>query len=243
MKTLFAFVKKELLETVRTGRLFILLAAFLLLGAMNPAIAKLTPWMMELMSDALASSGMSITISTVSAVDSWTQFFKNLPIGLIVFLAFASSAFPREYQSGTLITALTRGLARWKVLAAKTAVQMLFWTACYWLCYGVTAGVNACLWSGQSIPLTPILHWYLAGLWLIAVLVLWSVILRSTIGVLLGTGSVYLVCCLLSFFPALTAYLPTTLMGGGDWRTVLLTGVTGLLALAAAVPIFRKKQL
>lgn len=243
MKTLFAFVKKELLETVRTGRLCILLAVFLLLGAMNPAIAKLTPWMMELMSDALAASGMDITISTVSAADSWMQFFKNLPIGLIVFLVFASSAFPREYQSGTLITALTRGLARWKILAAKAVVQMLLWTACYWLCYGVTAGANAGLWPEQSIPLTLILHWYLAGLWLIAALVLWSVILRSTIGVLLGTGGTYLACYLLGLFPALAAYLPTTLMSGGDWRTVLLASITGLLALTAAVPIFRKKQL
>ena len=48
-----AFLKKEWMEAVRTGRLGILLLVFVLFGIMNPAMAKLTPWMMELMADSL----------------------------------------------------------------------------------------------------------------------------------------------------------------------------------------------
>ena len=47
MKSLIAFMKKEWMDLVRSGRLMILLVIFLLFGIMNPAIAKLTPWMME----------------------------------------------------------------------------------------------------------------------------------------------------------------------------------------------------
>ena len=45
-----AFMKKEWMEWNRTGRALILLLVFALFGIMNPAFAKLTPWMMEMLS-------------------------------------------------------------------------------------------------------------------------------------------------------------------------------------------------
>ena len=46
MKSLFAFMKKEWMEQVRSGKVILLGIIFVLLGIMNPAVAKLTPWMM-----------------------------------------------------------------------------------------------------------------------------------------------------------------------------------------------------
>ena len=77
MKSLFAFMKKEFAEQLRSGRLMILGLLFVLFGIMNPAIAKLTPWLLETMADSLAESGMIITDVKVSAMDSWVQFYKN----------------------------------------------------------------------------------------------------------------------------------------------------------------------
>ena len=54
-------MKKECLESVRTGRLIILMLLFVLFGIMNPAIAKLTPWIMEMFADTMAESGLIIT--------------------------------------------------------------------------------------------------------------------------------------------------------------------------------------
>ena len=51
MKSLLAFMKKEWMEQVRSGRLLILVIIFILLGIMNPAVAKLTPWLLEMMAD------------------------------------------------------------------------------------------------------------------------------------------------------------------------------------------------
>lgn len=86
MKSLLAFMKKEWMEQVRSGRLLILVIIFILLGVMNPAVAKLTPWLLEMMADSLEASGMTVTAVTVSAMDSWVQFFKNAPMGLIAFI-------------------------------------------------------------------------------------------------------------------------------------------------------------
>ena len=55
-----AFLKKEYTESARSGKLLLLVILFCAIGIMNPAIAKLTPWLMETMSESLEETGMSI---------------------------------------------------------------------------------------------------------------------------------------------------------------------------------------
>ena len=122
MRSLLAFIKKEVLEQLRSGKLMILGLLFVMIGVMNPAVAKLTPWLLEFMADTLEESGMIVTTVTVSAMDSWVQFFKNMPIGLIAFILLQASIFTKEYSSGTLVLSLTKGLERFKVVVSKIAV-------------------------------------------------------------------------------------------------------------------------
>ena len=112
MRSFIAFFKKEVREGIRSSKFVILGLLFLLFGVMNPAIAKLTPWMLEMMADSLAESGMTVTEVTVSAMDSWVQFFKNMPMGLIAFVLLPGGILTGEYGSGTLVLSLTKGLAR-----------------------------------------------------------------------------------------------------------------------------------
>ena len=149
MRSLIAFMKKEMTEQIRSSRVLVLGILFVLFGIMNPAVAKLTPWLLEMMADSLAESGMTITQVTVTAMDSWVQFFKNMPMALIAFVLLESSIFTKEYQTGTLLLSLTKGLARYKVVVAKTAVLTVLWTVCYWLCFGITYGYNAYFWDNS----------------------------------------------------------------------------------------------
>ena len=77
MKQLAAFFQKEWIEQMRSGKLFIIIVVFMLFGIMNPAMAKLTPWMMEMASESLAESGLVVNEVTVDAMTSWTQYYKN----------------------------------------------------------------------------------------------------------------------------------------------------------------------
>lgn len=119
MRQLSAFLRKEGMEFIRTGKIWILLIIFILFGIMNPAIAKLTPWMVETMSDSLAESGMVLTEVKVNAMTSWNQFYKNISMALIIFALMLSGILTTEYQKGTLVNMLTKGLVRWKVVGAK----------------------------------------------------------------------------------------------------------------------------
>ncbi|MBE6636847.1 MAG: ABC transporter permease [Ruminococcaceae bacterium] len=256
MKSLIVFINKELCEQYRSGRMVILGIVFILLGIMNPAIAKLTPWLLEAMADSLAESGMIVTDVTVSAMDSWVQFYKNIPMGLIAFLLLESSIFTKEYASGTLILSLTKGLARYKVVVSKSVVLTILWTVCYGMCFGITYGYNAYFWDNATAQnlFFSVFCWWLFGVLTIALTVLFSTLLRSNSGVLLGVGGTILVCYLVGLLPQAAKIMPTRLLettpllhGASLPNTymiaILSTAILGLLCFILSIPLFNKKQL
>ena len=151
MIQLIKFTKKEFMEICRTGKFYILLALFFLFGVMNPAVAKLTPWMMEQLSDSLEQSGIAVVNTEVNALTSWTQFYKNVPMALIVFLLMFSGVVATELQRGTLINMLTKGLSRKNVIFAKTIMLIAVWSICYFMCFGVTYAYNAYFWDNSIV--------------------------------------------------------------------------------------------
>ena len=256
MRSLFAFMKKEFTEQLRSGRLMILGLLFVLFGIMNPAIAKLTPWLLETLSDSLAESGMIVTDVKVSAMDSWVQFYKNQPMGLIAFVLLESSIFTKEYTSGTLVLSLTKGLERYKVVVSKTVVLAVLWTIGYWICFAITYGYNAYFWDNsvaQNLILS-VVCWWMFGVMVIALMVLFSTVSSSNTGVLLGTGGVVLASYLVGLLPKCGKHLPTFLMDGNSliyglaetkaYMTSLIIAIAAsVICFAISIPIFNKKQL
>ena len=235
MKQLIAFTKKEFLEQKRSGRIIILTLLFCLFGIMNPAIAKLTPWMMDLLSEELAKSGMSVTKVNVDALTSWTQFFKNGPIVLIVFLVMFGGILTNECQKGTLINVITKGLNRYRIIVSKTFTMFILWTVGYLLCYGITYGYNAYFWDNSIANnlLFAAFGLYLFGLWLITLIPLASTIFSSSSAVLLSLGGAYLTTYLLSLLPTLTELSPTRLTDSAN----LLTGTSKISDYGMAIII------
>ncbi|MGN0315624.1 MAG: ABC transporter permease [Fusicatenibacter sp.] len=230
-----AFLKKEWMEVTRTGRLGILLLIFVLFGIMNPAIAKLTPWMMELLSDSLAEAGFLITDVNIDAITSWTQFYKNIPMGLVIFALMCSGTFTGEYQKGTLIPVVTKGLPRWKIVAAKAVMLMGMWTVLYLLCFGITYGYNAYFWDNRIARylLFATACYWLFGIWVTALLVFFSSAVGSNTQVLLGTGAICAGVYLIGRFPKINRYLPVKLTEGMP----LLQGVVKPEDYAAAIAV------
>lgn len=256
MKSFIAFFKKEVLESLRSGKLIILGVLFLAVGIMDPAIAKLTPWMLEMLSEELAESGMAVTSVTVDALTSWTQFFKNIPMALIVFVFLYGGVFTREYETETLILILTKGLSRYKVVLSKTLFMLSLWTVGYWLCFGVTYGYNAYFWDNSiAAHLVPsVVYWWLFGVFVVSLAVFFSVITKAYSGVLIGTGGSVLGLYLLGLLPKLTEYMPTSLMQGMPLLTgatavrdlipaVIITVAASLSLIVLSIFIFNKKQL
>lgn len=256
MKSLLAFMKKEYLEAARTGKLMILILLFVLFGIMNPAIAKLTPWMMEMFANTMTESGLIVTNVPVDAMTSWAQFFKNIPIALIAFVLIFSDIFTKEYKSGTLLLVLTKGLSRYKVVLAKTVLLLSFWTVGYGICFAITYGYNAYFWDNgiANNLFFSVAIWWLFGVWAICLVVLFSSLLQSNTGVSLCTGGSVLLAYLFSIIPKVKAYSPTILMNanslliGADGtkayiKAIVMAASLCIVCVAVSIPIINKKQL
>ncbi len=256
MKSWIAFFKKEVLESIRSKKIMIFLVLSLLFGIMNPAIAKLTPWVMEQMAETLADSGIVVTEVPIDALTSWAQFFKNIPLALIVFVLIYSGIFSKEYESGTLVLMITKGLARSKVVLAKFVLLLLTWSLGFWFCFGITYGYNAYYWDNsiakELVPATML--WWLFGLWVVCLMTFTSTIAKSQTGVLVGTGGLVFVFYLVSLVPKLSNSVPTALMNGasiltqqesvGDYQVALLITIALCVAFVIlSVPIMNKKKL
>ncbi len=256
MKSLLAFMKKEYLEAARTGKLMILLLLFVLFGIMNPAIAKLTPWMMEMFSDAMAESGLLVTNIQVDAMTSWTQFFKNIPMALIAYVLIFSDIFTKEYKSGTLLLVLTKGLSRYKVVLAKTLLLLSLWTAGYGICFAITYGYNAYFWDNGIADnlFFSVTMWWLFGVWVICLVVLFSTLLQNNTGVTLCTGGTVLLTYLLGIIPKAKVYSPAMLMDTNSLLTgaeeidaylkaIVIAASLCIVCVAVSIPVINKKQL
>lgn len=256
MKSLLALMKKEYLEAARTGKLIISILLFVLFGIMNPAIAKLTPWMMEMLSDTMAESGLIVTNVQIDALTSWTQFFKNIPIALIAFVLIYSDIFTKEYKSGTLLLVLTRGLSRYKVVLAKTVLLLSLWTVGYGICFAITYGYNTYFWD-NSIANNLFFSatiWWLFGVWVICLIILFSSLLQDSTAVTLCTGGTVLLAYLLSIVPKVKTYSPTILMRTNSLLTgvektdayikaIIIAASLCIVCVAVSIPIINKRQL
>ena len=193
MKQLIAFMKKEYMEIMRSGKFMILSILFIFLGIMNPAMAKITPWMMEVASESLSEAGLEVTKVNVDALTSWTQYYKNMPIAIIVFLIMFSGILTTEYQKGTLINMVTKGLVRWKIIISKTMMALGVWTILYWLSFLITYGYNE-YFLDNSIAKNVFFGAfciYIMGVWLISLLLLAQTVTSTNISAVLFTGCVF----------------------------------------------------
>lgn len=256
MKQLIAFAKKELLEQLRTGKVLILTIIFCLFGIMNPAIAKLTPWIMELMSDELATTGMVVSSVEVNALTSWTQFFKNMPFALIIFIVMFSGTLTTEYQKGTLIFVITKDLKRWKILVSKVVLMAVFWTVGCLISYGITYGYNIYFWDNSIVCNIgfAVFGFYLLGLWLITVILPASVFAKSASLVTIFTGAAYLITYFLSMIPKIKEFMPSYLMETADllmgtnstndyFSAIVITLILIAVNIFISVVFFNKKDI
>lgn len=226
----------------------ILTVLFVLFGIMNPAVAKLTPWMLELLSDSLAESGMTVSEITVDAAASWTQFFKNIPMALIIFLLVTGGIFTNEYQSGTLVLLLTKGLKRSQTVIAKTAVLIIGWTVGYYICFAITYGYNAYFWDNSIMEQLPmmIFGWWLFGIWTVALTVFFSSVFKNTSGVLSCTLGAVILSYILELIPKLKQFTQTSLMQAADSgmiKAVLVTVIMSAVLIITSIPILNNKEL
>ena len=241
MRGYLAFVKKELLEQVRTYKLLILFLVFFIFGMLSPLMAKLMPEILRQM----PMDGITITIPDPTAIDSYSQFFKNLTqMGLIVLVLLFSGTLTTELSKGTLINVLTKGVTRYAVILAKYTVALVLWSFALLMALGVTYGYTAYFFSQDEIH-----H-------LILSLLMWAqTLVGNQYGSLLMVGIFVAGLFVLNLFPIFQDYNPIALVSENvamlsqDYdisqlmSTSLISVILSIAFLALALTTFKNKRI
>jgi len=213
MTAFAAFLRKELLETFRTWRIWVVPGILLFMAVASPVLASLTPKLME--SIAAQQPGLTIQVPPPTYVDAYAQWVKNLSqLILWVVIIAAGGIVSAEHRSGTAILVLTKPLSRSAFILARalsSAVLLVVATAvAAAVCYAATL----ILYPGA--PLGPLAR--VSGVWLATALtftfamVLFSSLVEAQAGAA-GLGLVLL----------------AVLYGTALWRPLAQYGPGGLL--------------
>lgn len=253
MRAYKAFLKKEFMEMARNGKLVTLGIIFILFGIMNPAIAKLTPVLMKMVSESMEETGIILGDVIVNDMTSWTQFYKNIPMALIIFLVMFSGIITAEYQKGTIVPMLTKGVSPVTVFLSKYTAVLLAWTMGYALTFFITYFYNEYFWgnAAKNIVYTALCS-YVLGVFLLSVMMLMSVICEGNTSVIVATAVIFFVVYMFGLIPAVKDYLPTKLMASNELMvgksassdytiSMVVTITISVICTAASGTLIRRK--
>jgi ABC-2 type transport system permease protein len=250
----FVFTKKELLENIRTYKLFIMLVIFLIIGMISPLTAKLMPEILK----GINMEGISITIDKTTALDSYTQYFKNTTqMGLIAYVIIYSGMISTELSKGTLIPLLTKGLSRNHVILSKYTSTLIIWTLCVFLSFGVTFGYTRYLYPHDVLSnlILSVTCLWLFGVFLLSVMILMSVCTQGNYGSLLLTALLIGLLFLINIIPDVQKYNPIYLVSNNItmldntyevskvYPTIIITVMSSILFVVTSIQVFKRKQL
>ena len=254
MNGYLAFMKKEWMEQIRTYKLFILLVVFFIFGMLSPLTAKLMP---ELLSQ-FPIEGMTIILPEPSAIDSYTQFFKNCSqMGLLILVIVFSGSLTHELMKGTLINLVTKGLSRSAIIVSKFTVSLLIWTISLLLSFITTWFYTVYLFGDDEIYhlFSSVGCLWLFGVFLLSLSLLAQTLIESQYGnltmIALSIGGLFA----LNLFPKFQEYNPLVLISKNvsmlsqDYELASLlssVGITGGLSITClmiAIYLFKTNSI
>lgn len=249
-----AFTKKEFVEQLRSYKILIIIATLFLFGMSSPLLAKMTPDILSHMS----VQGVKIVIPEPTALDAWAQFFKNMSsMGLVVMLLVYAGTLSQELAKGTLVLPLSKGLSRSAVIGAKFFAAVTSWTVGYVIAVLTACGYTQYLFGGFNEPrlFLSLLCLWLFGVFIIAVILLASVITAASYGGLLLTALFLGTLLLINVLPKLQKWNPATIASnnsliltnekaaGDMWTALIVTAVLTAVCLTLSLILFKKKKL
>jgi ABC-2 type transport system permease protein len=123
MEGFSVFLRKELREAIRSNRLLVVGAVFLVLGIISPLTAKYTPELLKAIGT--GQSGVTITFPTPTVADAIAQYLKNVAgTGIFIAILLPMGMVAREKERGTAAFVLTKPISRAAFLGAKLAALL-----------------------------------------------------------------------------------------------------------------------
>lgn len=205
-----AFLKKELMGTRRTWRIWVLPSIVVFCALTSPATAKLLPFIAR--SAAKSSHGAVLDVPTPIALDAFTQYLGNLTqLVVLAILISCGGLISSELKSGTGVLVLAKPVSRRAFVAAKSAVQLALTVAATvvgtLLCLAVTAALFGHV-SPAGRLAGAVAVWLVYATLLTMVMVYLSIVMGSQAGAAGAGFGVFLAFAILGTLPVLSRFTP-----------------------------------
>ena len=249
-----AFLGKELRETRKTWRLWVLPGILLFLGLSTPILAAATPYLLKM--TAQRTPGVVIKFPTPAALDAYLQFMGNLAqVALLAIIVTGAAVVAGERRAGTAALMLSKPLSRAGFIAAKAVSSLAVVVVATVLGAALCIGVTVALFDSSHIAgfVTSVLVWLALAALFVALMVFLSAAMDRQAPAAGAGIAVYVALFVLTGFPAVRDRTPAGLLAANDallkGRHVALaaplatTLVLAVLLVGAAVIVFRRKEL
>lgn len=254
MRIFLSLLKKEAIEGARTKKMISTFILLLFIGLISPLTAKLTPMILQ----SIATGNIDINVAIPSEIDSWTQFFKNISqIGMFGLAIILSTQMVNEFQKGTLINLLSKGLPRYQVVLSKIFYNFILWFIAYFcsfiLTYFYTKYFFGISFPIRNIPMAALLP-FVFELFLISLEILAGVISGNVIGTLILMTAGIVIQLILSIRDEIVKYMPIALIGKpvnlikgigyDDYYVPIITGgILIIICIVISIAVINKKQI
>jgi ABC-2 type transport system permease protein len=249
-----AFTRKELLETRKTWRLWVLPGVLVFLGLTTPIMAAVTPAILKM--TAQRQPGVVIKFPAPTSIDSYTQFLGNLAqLALLVVIITGAAAIAGERRGGTAALVLTKPLSRTSFVWAKALANLVILVAATAIGTVLCVVVTIALFDAQHIvPFVESVALWLALAAMFVCLMIWLSAAMDKQAAAAGAGlAVYAAVFALTGFPAIREWTPAGLLAANDallkgkdmalGRPVTVTLLLAIVFLIGAAWSFRRKEL
>lgn len=254
MNLFWPFFVKELLEPIRTKRVWLLLGLFVLCGCLGVGVLKLTEWSVTISEEA----GVAMDLPPLGARDAYELFLQNLYfIGIISLALILGTTLTREYKHDTLVNLVTKGLPREVVILAKYAGMVAYFEVALLLAFVINR-----LFLRYYFPTDTYANEWLSfgavslyGMLLIALMLMVSAWIRSSYGSFVAVMLFYFSLSLLASFDKLAKYLPLSLTDNASkmlvepfkistlYPQLAVTTALIVLFIGSALLLFKRQQL
>ena len=248
------FLRKELNETVRTWRLWVV-PGFLLFAALSsPLVTYLMPTLLDQLGT--AQQGLSITVADPTALQAYLEYLGNLgQLTLLALVIAYGGIVSSEVRGGTAALTLAKPLSRAAFVTGKwlsQAVVVIGATALgTLLCIALTQLLFEDGPAGRTVLAVGL--WIAYAVMLLAIMVLLSVELKAPAAASGAGIGVYAALIVLAQFEATSRATPAGLPEAGlaivqgepsQWAGPLVaTVVVAAACLVAAVLRFERREI
>lgn len=243
---------KEFTEIVRTWRCWLLGGAFVVFGIIDPVLARFTQQILA----SVIGDQLPIVVPPATYLDAWAQWTKDLSqLLMIVVLVIAAGTVAGEVNSQTAILPLTKPLSRAAFVLAKLTALTVSLSLAVAIGTALVCASTALLFDGVKFaPLwRAVAVWLVLAIFLIAVTMLASCLVNSTIAAFgIGFGG-YLLLTIAGMWQPARAYSPAGLPEAvGQLATGHETAFVGALStslgatallVVLAVLVFLRREL